>query len=112
MGVQIQPVSIWYNGQSKQASELDARIIFDDLATTAQFFYELKEVVENQELVISEEVQTAQEIYNDLTNVSRNNTVTLSNGNVSMDGQDYIDWDNSNEAAYAYVASKLNLTIV
>jgi hypothetical protein len=85
MGVQIQPVSIWYNGQSKQASELDARIIFDDLATTAQFYYELKEVVSG---------------------------ATLSNGNVSMDGQDYIDWDNSNEEAYVYVAGKLNLTIV
>jgi hypothetical protein len=88
MGVQIQPVSIWYNGQSKEASELDARIIFDDLATSAQFFYELKEVVEG---------------------VSGS---TLSNGNISMDSQDYIDWDNSNEAAYAYVASKLNLTII
>ena len=85
MGVQIQPVSIWYNGQSKQASELDARIIFDDLATTAQFYYELKEVVSG---------------------------ATLSNGNVSMDGQDYIDWDNSNEEAYIFVAGKLNLTIV
>lgn len=84
MGVQIQPVSIWANGQSKQASELDARIIFDDLATSAQFYYELKEVEGS----------------------------TLSNGNVSMDGQDYIDWDNSNEAAYVYIASKLNLTII
>jgi hypothetical protein len=36
MGVNIQPVSIWNNGQSKEASELDARIIFDDLATSAQ----------------------------------------------------------------------------
>ena len=85
MGVQIQPVSIWNNGESKQASELDARIIFDDLATTAQFYYELKEVVSG---------------------------ATLSNGNVSMDGQDYLDWDNSNEEAYIYVAGKLNLTIV
>jgi hypothetical protein len=91
MGIQIQPVSIWYNGQSKQATELDARIIFDDLATSAQFFYELKEVVEG---------------------VSGS---TLSNGNVSMDGQDYLDWGLStdiNQAAYVYVASKLNLTIV
>ena len=84
MGVQIQPVSIWANGQSKQASELDARIIFDDLSTTAQFFYELKEVEGS----------------------------TLSNGNVTMNGQDYIDWDNSNEEAYIYVAGKLNLTII
>jgi hypothetical protein len=88
MGVQIQPVNIWNNGQSKQASELDARIIYDDLATSATFYYELKEVVD--------EVSGS----------------TLSNGNVSMDGQDYIDWDNSNEEAYVYIAGKLNLTIV
>jgi hypothetical protein len=91
MGVQIQPVSIWYNGQSKQASELDARIIFDDLATSAQFYYELKEVVEGV------------------------SGATLSNGNVSMDGQDYLDWGlttDVNQAAYVYVASKLNLTII
>ena len=55
------------------------------MATTAQFYYELKEAVSGS---------------------------TLSNGNVSMDGQDYIDWDNSNEAAYVYVAGKLNLTII
>ena len=83
MGVQIQPVSIWVNGQSKQASELDARIIFDDLATSATFYYELKD-----------------------------SSMTLSVGNISMDGQDYEDWDNSNSEAYVYIASKLNLTIV
>ncbi len=87
MGVQIQPVTIWNNGQSKQASELDARIIYDDLATSATFYYELKEVLEESSSV-------------------------LSVGNVSMDGQDYIDWDNSNEEAYVYIAGKLNLTIV
>jgi hypothetical protein len=85
MGVQIQPVSIWYNGQSKQASELDARIIFDDLSKSAMFCYDLKE---------------------------SGNNPSLSSGEISMDGQDYIDWDNSNEAAYIYIASKLNLTII
>jgi hypothetical protein len=89
MGVQIQPVSIWNNGQSKQASELDARIIYDDLSTSATFYYELKEAS-------TEEVAGA----------------VLSVGNVSMDSQDYIDWDNSNEEAYVYIAGKLNLTIV
>jgi hypothetical protein len=88
MGVQIQPVSIWANGQSKEASELDARIIYDDLATSCTFYYELKEVVEG---------------------VSGS---ALSVGNVAMDGEDYINWDNSNEQAYEYIASKLNLTIV
>jgi hypothetical protein len=88
MGVNIQPVSIWNNGQSKQASELDARIIFDDLATSATFYYELKEVVEG---------------------VSGS---ALSVGNVAMDNEDYQNWDNSNEEAYVYIAGKLNLTIV
>ena len=37
---------------------------------------------------------------------------TIVSGNVYMGGQDYVDWDNSNEAAYTYVAEKLNLTIV
>lgn len=84
MGVNIQPVSIWANGQSKEASELDALIIYDDLATSCRFYYELKE---------------------------GNGGLTLSVGNVIMDGQDYIDWDNSNEEAYVYIAGKLNLTI-
>jgi hypothetical protein len=88
MGVQIQPVSIWANGESKQASELDARIIFDDLATSCTFYYELKEVIDG------------------------GSGAALSVGNISMDSQDYIDWDNSNEEAYVYIAGKLNLTIV
>lgn len=88
MGVQIQPVNIWANGQSKQASELDARIIYDDLATSATFYYELKEVLEE------------------------GSGSVLSVGNVAMDGQDYIDWDNSNEQAYDFIAGKLNLTIL
>jgi hypothetical protein len=87
MGVQIQPVSIWANGQSKQASELDARIIYDDLATSCTFYYELNEVLEEGSSV-------------------------LSVGNVSMDSEDYQNWDNSNEQAYVYIADKLNLTIL
>jgi hypothetical protein len=91
MAKTIQPVSIWRNGQSKQASELEAKIDFDDLATTAQFFYELKEVVDEEGIF---------------------NKTTLSNGYILMNGKDYIDWNNSNESAYQYVASKLNLTII
>jgi len=88
MGVNIQPVSIWNNGQSKEASELDARIIYDDLATSATFYYELKEVLEE------------------------GGGSVLSVGNVAMDGEDYQNWDNSNQQAYAYIAGKLNLVII
>jgi hypothetical protein len=29
-----------------------------------------------------------------------------------MSGEDYLNWDDSNNAAYAYIADKLNLTIL
>jgi hypothetical protein len=29
-----------------------------------------------------------------------------------MSGQDYLDWDNSNDEAYTYIAEKLNLVIL
>jgi hypothetical protein len=94
MGVNIQPVSIWNNGQSKQASELDARIIYDDLATSCTFYYELKEAV-----VVDEEGASS-------------GGAVLSVGNVAMDNEDYQNWDNSNQQAYAYIAGKLNLVII
>lgn len=94
MGVNIQPVSIWSNGQSKQASELDARIIYDDLATSATFYYELKEATTHDE------------------NGVASGGMVLSVGNVSMDSEDYQEWDNSNQQAYVYIAGKLNLTII
>jgi len=92
MGVQIQPVSIWYNGQSKSASELDARIIYDDLATSANFYYQLLASSTNEEGNVSSEM--------------------LADGNCGMSGEDYQNWDDSNDGAYNYVAGKLNLTIV
>ncbi len=94
MGVNIQPVSIWNNGQSKQASELDARIIYDDLATSCTFYYELKEAV-----VVDEEGASS-------------GGAVLSVGNVAMDNEDYQNWDNSNASAYNYIADKLNLVII
>jgi len=94
MGVNIQPVSIWNNGQSKEASELDARIIYDDLATSATFYYELKEAV-----VVDEEGASS-------------GGAVLSVGNVAMDNEDYQNWDNSNASAYNYIADKLNLVII
>ena len=36
----------------------------------------------------------------------------LADGNVSMSGEDYQNWDDSNDGAYQYIAAKLNLTIV
>jgi hypothetical protein len=86
---QISPIQIWVNGQNKTASVLDARIINDDLATSCTFYWELKEES-------TEETQGQQ----------------LAQGNVSMSGTDYENWDNSNEEAYEYIAEKINVTLV
>jgi hypothetical protein len=91
---QIQPVTVWVNGTQQQANFLNAYIVNDNLATSATFYYELVK----QELVDNEPVNT-----------------TLTNGNQTIDGQEYIDWGNSgdiNDDAYVILASKLNLTLI
>jgi hypothetical protein len=86
----INAVQVWKNGEEKQANMFNLVLINDDLATNANFYYQL--------LASSEE-----------GNVS---TEQLADGNSSMSGEDYLDWDGSNDAAYEFVAGKLNLTIV
>lgn len=85
----ISPIQIWVNGQLKTASILDARIINDDLATSCTFYWELKEA--------STEENAGQQ---------------LANGNVSMSGEDYLNWDDSNDSAYDYIASQINVQIL
>ena len=91
---QIEIVTIWKNGESQEANLLNAIIINDNLATSCSFYYSLcasGEGTEAMPLVIGQ---------------------TLAEGNITMSGQDYLDWDNSNEAAYVYIAEKLNLTLI
>lgn len=90
----IQPVTIWKNGESQEANLLNAYIINDNLQSSCSFYYSLNasgEGTEAMPLVIGQ---------------------TLAEGNVQMSGQDYLDWNNSNEAAYVYIAEKLNLTLL
>lgn len=91
---QIEPISIWKNGESFEANLLNAYIINDNLATSCTFYYQLcssGEATEEAPLVIGQ---------------------TLADGNVTMSGEDYLNWDDSNDAAYLYIAKKLNLTIL
>jgi len=90
----IQPVTIWKNGESQEANLLNAYIINDNLESSCSFYYQLLSSGEGTEaypLVIGQ---------------------TLAEGNVQMSGDDYLDWDNSNETAYVYIAEKLNLTLI
>jgi hypothetical protein len=87
----IQQVQVWKNGEEKQANKFSLILINDDLATNANFYYQLISSVVDGENESSEMV---------------------ADGNCAMSGQDYQDWDDSNDGAYTYVAGKLNLTIV
>jgi hypothetical protein len=90
----IQSITIWKNGESQEANLLNAYIINDNLQSSCSFYYSLcasGEGTEAMPLVIGQAV---------------------AEGNITMSGQDYIDWDNSNEAAYVYIAEKLNLTLI
>jgi hypothetical protein len=83
----IQPITIWKDGQSVLSSFLKIQINFDDVLTHAVFQYEL---CDNQNQV-------------------------LMTGTVNIIGDDYVNWGiggNSNEEAYQYVASYLNITII
>ena len=90
----IQPITIWKNGESQEANLLNAIIINDNLATSCTFYYSLcasGEGTEAMPLVIGQ---------------------TLAEGNITLSGEYYLAWDNSNEAAYVYIADELNLTLI
>ena len=79
----IQPIKVWKDGKLLDATIIDIYISYDDLSTEAAFQYSL---------------------FNDALTY-------LVMDKVDMKGQDYVNWDDSNSAAYEFVASALNLTI-
>ena len=90
----IEPVTIWKNGESQEANLLNAYIVNDNLATACSFYYSLcasGEGTEAMPLVIGQ---------------------TLAEGNVIMDGENYLAWDGDNDFAFTYIAEKLNLTLI
>jgi len=91
---QIEPVTIWNDGQEKTASILTAKIVDDNLQSACNFYYELCEGGQGTE-------------ENPLFK-----GISLVSGNVPMTGENYLDWNNSNEEAYVYIAEKLNLTLI
>ena len=91
---QIETIQIWKNGKSQEANLLNAIIINDNLATSCSFYYQLcssGEPTEETPLVIGQ---------------------TLADGNVTMDGENYLLWNGDNNDAYSYIASELNLTLI
>ena len=81
---QIEKVSIWDNGKNQSAEILNAYAVNVTLGTSATFYYSL----------MSESKQT------------------LATGNLTMGGDDYEKWSDSDNYAWEFVATKLNLVIV
>jgi len=84
---QIQPVSIWFNGEMVIATLYNMVSINDNLSTQCSFYYQL---------FVNPNFQVA-------------------NGNLTMTGADYTTYSSStdsNEYAYQWGATQLNLTLV
>jgi len=84
----IQPITIWKNGQQLTASVLDAIIINDNLSSSCTFYWKLKEDLDDE--------------------VGQ----TLADGNATMTGEYYDNWDGSNDYAFDYIAEQINVTIL
>ena len=84
---QIEPISIWYNGEIKQATIFNLIGINDNLINSCIFYYQIF--------------------------VSPN--LAVADGNLTMTGADYTNYSSnpdSNEYAYQWGATQLNLTLV
>jgi hypothetical protein len=82
--IQIQPVQIWSNGQTLTANNLEAYSIYDNLETESKFYYQVQK-----------------------------DSQSLTNGNISIVGNDYELWMDNNfatEWALTYICQQLNLT--
>jgi hypothetical protein len=94
MAKTIDPISSWQNGEEKQATVFTLISSYDDLSTIANFQYQLSEV------------------YINLYGYGMLNT--LVNGELTILGQDYLDWDaavDANEWIYNWAATQLKLVI-
>jgi hypothetical protein len=79
---QIQPVQSWTNGQSVQATILNAYAVNVALGTSATFYYSLLDA----------------------------NLVMVAQGNLTMSGEAYQQWT-VDQYAWDWIATELNLTI-
>lgn len=87
----IETINVWIKGEIKTAEQFRLRSTNDDLATAADFYYELLEV--------------------DGVDIP----YMVANGNISISGTEYTTWKanaDTNEYAYTWAADQLNLVII
>ena len=81
---QIEPIQIWDNGTNQIAEKLYTYGTNTTLGVSADFYYML---------------------------YTKDNHVLIT-GTVKMDGEDYQKWSDSDDYAWEFIATKLNLVIV
>lgn len=83
----IEPIQIWQNGQQVEATYFAAVSQSDNLKDAASFQYTLFAGTDNP-------------------------SVSVASGGFAMGGEDYANWDGSNDYPYIWLAEKLNLQII
>ena len=90
----IQPVSIWFNGELQTATNFTLISIRDNFETNATLYYELQKEIINNEVISYENLVTA---------------------TLEISGQDYINWSanpDANTWIYQWAATQLNLILI
>jgi len=90
----IESVQIWKSGEQLEATLLNAIIVNDNLESACTFYYQLFTGGDGTEAMPISVGQTVAE------------------GNIYLDGENYLSWDGSNDYAFTYIAEKLNLTLI
>jgi hypothetical protein len=98
MAKQISPITVWVNGESKEAKYLQVTGINDNYESSATNYWQMFTMNVDAEGVESMGEQVA-------------------SSNLTIDGADYIAWGDQpamaiNDWIYNWVAGKLNLTII
>lgn len=88
----IEPVSVWVNGISQEATLLLVNCNGDNLKDSAYFSYQLMKP-------------------NDNVGFMDINGTTLVTGGFLMTGEDYNNWE-TNDYAYNWMAQQLNIVII
>ncbi len=90
----FEPVQVWKYGEQLEASLLQATIVNDNLESYCSFYYQLLTGGDGTEAMPVTYSQSVAE------------------GNISLSGEEYLEWNGSNDYAYDYIAEKLNLTLI
>lgn len=91
----IEPVVYRKGSSSKTATLLDARIINDDLQSSCTFYWNVRDEIEAPSGSLEPMMPG----------------ISLDEGNLTLGGSDYENWDGSNDYAYNFIATSLNLVL-